>query len=55
LDNYAIHSAAVTKQTLAELHGRVVLYFLPPYYPDSNRIERVLRDLHAARDATSFA
>jgi transposase len=47
LDNYAIHSAAVTKQTLAELRGRLVLHFLPPYCPDANRIERVWQDLHA--------
>jgi transposase len=47
LDNYGIHSAAVTKQTLAELRGRIVLHFLPPYCPDANRIERVWQDLHA--------
>jgi transposase len=47
LDNYGIHSAALTNQTLVELRGRVVLHFLPPYCPDSNRIERVWQDLHA--------
>jgi transposase len=47
VDNYGIHSANLTKQTLAELGGRVVLHFLPPYCPDSNRIERVWQDLHA--------
>ena len=47
LDNYAIHSAELTKQTLVELRGRVVLHFLPPYCPDANRIERVWQDLHA--------
>lgn len=42
-----MHSAAVTKQTLADLRGRVGLHFLPPYCPDANRIERVWQDLHA--------
>ena len=47
VDNYGIHSAQLTKTTLAELAGRVVLHFLPPYCPDANRIERVWQDLHA--------
>ena len=47
IDNYGIHSARVTRAALAELRGRVVLHFLPPYCPDSNRIERVWQDLHA--------
>lgn len=47
LDNYGIHSADLTNQTLVELRGRVVLHFLPPYCPDANRIERVWQDLHA--------
>jgi transposase len=47
VDNYGIHSANLTKQTLAELGGRVMLHFLPPYCPDANRIERVWQDLHA--------
>lgn len=47
LDNYSIHSAAVTLRLLEELGGRVVLHFLPPYCPDANRIERVWQDLHA--------
>jgi transposase len=47
LDNYGIHSAALTEQTLVDLRGRVVLHFLPPYCPDANRIERVWQDLHA--------
>jgi transposase len=47
LDNYGIHSAALTQRTLAELGDRVVLHFLPPYCPDANRIERVWQDLHA--------
>lgn len=47
VDNYGIHSARATQRTLAELDGRVVLHFLPPYCPDANRIERVWQDLHA--------
>jgi transposase len=47
VDNYAIHSAHVTRHLLAELGGRIVLHFLPPYCPDANRIERVWQDLHA--------
>lgn len=47
VDNYGIHSARLTKSTLEQLGGRVVLHFLPPYCPDANRIERVWQDLHA--------
>ena len=47
VDNYGIHSAHVTRRALAELGGRIVLHFLPPYCPDANRIERVWQDLHA--------
>jgi transposase len=47
LDNYGIHTATLTQQTLVALRGRVVLHFLPPYCPDANRIERVWQDLHA--------
>jgi transposase len=47
LDNYGIHSARETQRTLEELGGRIELHFLPPYCPDSNRIERVWQDLHA--------
>lgn len=47
VDNYGIHSAVLTKATLTALGDRVVLHFLPPYCPDSNRIERVWQDLHA--------
>ena len=47
VDNYGIHSAHLTRDTLAALHGRVVLHFLPPYCPDANRIERVWQDFHA--------
>ncbi len=47
VDNYIIHSARLTKSTLEQLGGRIVLHFLPPYCPDANRIERVWQDLHA--------
>lgn len=47
VDNYVIHSAHRTKEVLAQLGGRVVLHFLPPYCPDANRIERVWQDMHA--------
>lgn len=47
VDNYGIHSARLTKSTLAALGGRIVLHFLPPYCPDANRIERVWQDFHA--------
>ena len=47
VDNYTIHSARETTRTLEELGGRIELHFLPPYCPDSNRIERVWQDLHA--------
>nr|WP_052350975.1 transposase [Myxococcus stipitatus] len=31
---------------LAQLGGRIILHFLPPYCPQGNRIERVWLDLH---------
>ena len=47
VDNYGIHSANLTRDTLATLGGRILLHFLPPYCPDANRIERVWQDFHA--------
>ncbi|MHB8533715.1 MAG: IS630 family transposase [Solirubrobacteraceae bacterium] len=47
VDNYGIHKAHLTRRTLADFGGRIVLHFLPPYCPDANRIERVWQDLHA--------
>ena len=47
VDNYIIHTAKKTQRCLQELHGRLVLHFLPPYCPDHNRIERLWQDLHA--------
>ena len=46
LDNYIIHSSKKTQKVLAQLGGRFVLHFLPPYCPDANEIERVWLDLH---------
>jgi transposase len=47
LDNYCIHKAQRTQDVLAELSGKIVLHFLPPYCPQANRIERAWQDLHA--------
>ncbi len=47
LDNFGIHTSKITQAAVAELGGRVVLHFLPPYCPQHNRIERVWLDLHA--------
>ena len=55
VDNYSIHRAVVTKRALADLSGRNMLHFLPPYCPDANRIERVWQDLHATVTPTRIA
>jgi transposase len=47
LDNYIIHSSRKTRRALAELGGRVVLHYLPPYCQANNPIEQVWRELHA--------
>ena len=47
LDNYRVHSSKISRAAAAELGGRVVLHFLPPYCPDDNKIERAWLDLHA--------
>ena len=46
LDNYIIHKARIVTAKLAELAGRIVLHFLPPYSPDDNVIERLWKQLH---------
>jgi transposase len=46
LDNYRVHTSDRTRLALLALSGRVRLHFLPPYCPDSNRIERLWKDLH---------
>lgn len=46
LDNYRIHTSQITKRALADLGGRIVFHFLPPYCPDENKIERLWQDLH---------
>jgi len=47
LDNYIIHKSHLTLAWLRERGVRLRLHFLPPYCPDSNRIERLWWDLHA--------
>lgn len=47
VDNYIIHHSKKTQKALADLGGKVVLHFLPPYSPEYNVIERVWWDLHA--------
>lgn len=47
LDNFIIHASKITRRCIDQFRGKVVLHFLPPYCPDSNRIERVWLDLHA--------
>jgi transposase len=47
VDNYVIHDSRLTRRVIADMDGRVVLHFLPPYCPDHNRIERRWQDLHA--------
>jgi hypothetical protein len=47
IDNYGIHDSKITQRVLKDLGDRVVLHFLPPYCPDSNRIERLWREVHA--------
>ena len=47
LDNFKIHDSKASRAAVAALDGKVVLYWLPPYCPDHNRIERTWLDLHA--------
>lgn len=47
VDNFRIHHSQITQAALRNFDGRIVLYFLPPYCPNDNRIERVWEDLHA--------
>ena len=46
LDNYIIHKSSRTVQALETFNGRIQLHFLPPYSPDSNRIERLWKQMH---------
>lgn len=46
--DWIIHRSRNTQRALAKLDGKVVLYFLPPYSPDYNPIERVWLDRHTA-------
>jgi transposase len=48
LDNYSIHKTRQVELALESEQGqRLKLYFLPPYCPDHNKIERTWQDLHA--------
>lgn len=38
---------SATRRVVDSFAGKIVLYFLPAYCPDDNRIERVWLDLHA--------
>lgn len=46
VDNYIIHKSKKTQRALAQLGGKFVLHFLPPYCPNDNKIERLWKDLH---------
>jgi transposase len=48
LDNFRIHSSKQVQAWMKQHGHRIRLYFLPPYCPDHNKIERKWRDLHAA-------
>ena len=47
VDNYGIHTSALTRWALRCAGGRIRLHLLPPYSPADNKIERVWEDLHA--------
>jgi transposase len=47
VDNYSIHSSALTKWAVGCGGGRIKLHPLPTYSPKHNKIERVWEDLHA--------
>lgn len=35
------------KCAIEQFNGKNALHFLPPYYPNENKIERLWQDLHA--------
>jgi len=45
-DNYIIHKSQATQKAIAGFGGRIQLHFLPPYSPESNRIEPLWKQLH---------
>ena len=47
LDNFITHKSRVTQAWLAEFGAWLELHFLPPYFPNENRIERLWLELHA--------
>lgn len=46
VDNYIVHKSKLTREALAQFRGRITLHFLPPYSPESNRIERLWKQMH---------
>lgn len=46
LDNYVIHNSKAVKAARQRWGNKLQFHFLPPYCPDSNRIERLWKDLH---------
>jgi len=48
LDNAAIHRAKAVGRYLEQLDGRIQLWFLPPFCPDPNPVEREWQAYHAA-------
>jgi len=47
LNNYCIHSNGLTNLALQQTEDRIVLHFLPRYYQQGNKIERVWEDVHS--------
>lgn len=46
LDNYIIHKSQKALRALEHFNGRIQLHFLPPYSPESNKIEPLWKQLH---------
>jgi transposase len=46
LDNFRIHTSHAVEVAKLRWQDKVQFYFLPPYCPDENRIERFWKDLH---------
>ena len=46
LDNFRIHTSHAVNAAKLRWQEKVKFYFLPPYCPDDNRIERFWKDLH---------
>jgi len=46
LDNYIIHKSQKVLRALERFEGGIQLHFLPPYSPESNKIEPLWKQLH---------